>query len=123
MTTLRTAPRMSIAVVAFKTHSPGKLIVPASVPSKLHIPVALPPAFRLHVTVTRTGGTGPFIIGVNQEGRKFYLLIDAWRKTGDVRVPSAVTFSTLACVRTPPRWQPSGKATLRKSFPSTPEMP
>ena len=45
------------------------------------------------------------------------------RSTGEVRVPSAVTFRTLACVMTPPRWLPGGSFTLRSSPPTTPAMP
>ena len=37
------------------------------------------------------------------------------RRIGEVRAPSAVTFSTLACVITPPRWLPGGSGTLRGS--------
>ena len=43
--------------------------------------------------------------------------------TGEVVVPLAVTFSTLAIVSTPPRWLSGGSVTLRNSQPSTPGMP
>src|SRR5262249_40087590 len=45
------------------------------------------------------------------------------RVTGEVLVPLAVTFSTLAMVMTPPRWLSGGNATLRNACPSTPGMP
>ena len=45
------------------------------------------------------------------------------RVTGDVLVPLAVTFSTLAIVNTPPRWLSAGNLTLRNACPSTPGMP
>ena len=44
------------------------------------------------------------------------------RFTGEVVVPLAVTFSTLACVRMPPRWQPAGSGTRRTAAPATPGM-
>ena len=37
------------------------------------------------------------------------------RRTGEVVVPLAVTFSTLAIVSTPPRWLSGGSVTLRNS--------
>ena len=43
--------------------------------------------------------------------------------TGDVVVPLAVTFKTLAIVKTPPRWLSAGSFTLRNSHPSTAGMP
>jgi len=42
------------------------------------------------------------------------------RSTGDVRVPSAVTFKTLACVITPPRCEPGGSVVRRSSLPCNP---
>ncbi len=41
------------------------------------------------------------------------------RGTGDVVVPFAVTFSTLACVSSPPRGRSAGNATRRMCCPST----
>src|SRR5262249_41364985 len=43
--------------------------------------------------------------------------------TGEVLVPLAVTFSTLAMVITPPRWLSGGNFTFRKAGPSTPGTP
>ena len=45
------------------------------------------------------------------------------RSTGEVVVPLAVTFSTLAIVNTPPRWLPGGSVIFWNSQPSTPGMP
>ena len=48
------------------------------------------------------------------------------RTTGEVVVPFAVTFSTAACVSTPPRTDPgpaSGSGTVRIATPSTPGTP
>lgn len=45
------------------------------------------------------------------------------RVTGDVVVPLALTFRTLAIVNTPPRWLPSGSVTLWNANPSKPGMP
>ena len=45
------------------------------------------------------------------------------RSTGEVVVPLAVTFSTLACVISPPRTLSGGSFTLRNSTPVTPRMP
>src|SRR5438445_8928161 len=39
------------------------------------------------------------------------------RRTGEVVVPLAVTFSTLAIVSTPPRWLPGGSGTFLNSWP------
>ena len=50
-------------------------------------------------------------------------MIQTPRRTGDVVVPLAVTFRTLAWVMIPPRTDPSGSATLRIATPVTPGMP
>jgi len=60
----------------------GKLIVPEGMPSKLHVPVVFPAQFQLHVTVTRLSGIGPFVLGVSETGRSFYVLMDAPRPGG-----------------------------------------
>lgn len=50
-------------------------------------------------------------------------MIQTPRTTGEVVVPLAVTLSTLACVRKPPRTLSFGKETLRKAEPVTPGRP
>jgi hypothetical protein len=47
-------------------------------------------------------------------------VIQCPRNTGDVVVPFAVTFNTLACVNNPPRTLSGGKATFRIRDPTTP---
>ena len=64
----------------------GKLLVPPSVPSKLVVPAAFPPEFRLEVRLTRTSGIGPFVLGVVEKGRSFLLLVDAGRNGGQTRM-------------------------------------
>jgi hypothetical protein len=71
----------------------GALHVPEGVPSKLRIPIAFPPRFHLELQVTRSSGTGPLVIGMSEEGRSFYLLLDRRRKgnSGDVRLSALGT--------------------------------
>ena len=45
------------------------------------------------------------------------------RTTGEVLVPFALTFKTLAWVKTPPRWLSGGSLTFCRSTPLTPGMP
>ena len=45
------------------------------------------------------------------------------RRTGEVVVPLAVTFMTLAIVKNPPRWSSGGSDTLRISVPVTSLIP
>ena len=55
------------------------LIVPSGTPSKLRIPASFPARFRLHIVATRLAGSGPLVVGINEEGRRFFLLIDSAR--------------------------------------------
>ena len=57
----------------------GDLIVPSGTPSKLRIPTSFPADFQLRIVVTRLAGSGPFVIGISEEGRRFFLLMDAAR--------------------------------------------
>ena len=50
-------------------------------------------------------------------------MIQAPRRTGEVVVPLAVTFSTLAWVSSPPRGLSAGSGTRRRATPSTPGRP
>lgn len=72
----------------------GKLVIPASTPAKLCVPVPFPPSFDVELVVTRTAEReGPLVLGINDKSRKFYLLIDAVRKNGEVRVTGLGTRS------------------------------
>jgi len=51
---------------------------------------------------------------------KMRSIIQTPRSTGEVVVPFAVTFNTLACVSSPPRTESGGSCTRRIAEPSTP---
>ena len=60
----------------------GKLVVPEGLPSKLYVPIEFPAQFQLHATVTRLKGGGPLVLGMKEDGRSFYVLMDAPRPDG-----------------------------------------
>ena len=70
-----------------------------------------------------SGSTAATFFGGGGAGRPRILSkTQAPRTTGEVVVPLAVTFNTLACVNTPPRWLPAGSGVLRICSPVTPAM-
>ncbi len=77
------------------------------------------------VTAPRISGSTAFTFGGG--GRvsipRMRSVIQWPRSTGEVVVPLAVTFSTLAIVIRPPRSLPRGSATRRIAAPATPGMP
>ena len=57
-------------------------MVPEGLPSKLYLPIEFPAQFQLHATVTRLRGGGPLVLGMKEDGRSFYVLMDAPRPDG-----------------------------------------
>lgn len=66
------------------TLSGGQLHMPAGKPSKLCFRLKLPEQFHVKLRVVRTSSPGPFIIGMNEEGRRCFLLLDAQRSQGHI---------------------------------------
>jgi len=80
--------------------SDGKLTIPSDTPSKLFVPILLPQSFRLLFRIQRKAGEGPFIIGLKDNTRQCYLLIDSLRKNGEVHLSAMGTTNSGRLVMT-----------------------